>query len=126
MAAIAFPRGVNGLRQYSGSPIYTKGCPIHVRAALLYNHYIKKMGLDNKYQLITEGSKMKFVYLKLPNPFKENVIGFIDKLPPEFKLDDYVDYTTMFDKSFGEAMQTLIEPLGWSVEERASLEDFFA
>ena len=124
--AIAFPRGVNGLKHYTGSPIYSKGCPIHVRAALLYNHYLKKLGLDDRYEEIKEGSKMKFVYLKLPNPFKENVIGFIDRLPPEFKLDNYVDYTLQFDKSFQEAMQTLIEPLKWSVTPQTSLEDFFS
>jgi DNA polymerase elongation subunit (family B) len=123
--AIAFPRGVNGLKQYSGSPIYTKGCPIHVRGALLYNHYIKKLGLEGKYEFIKEGSKMKFVYLRLPNKFHENVIGFIDKLPLEFGLTDYVDKDTMFQKSFVESMQTMLDPLGWSAEERSSLEDFF-
>lgn len=124
--AIAFPRGVNGLKQYSGSPIYTKGCPIHVRGALLYNHYIKKLGLEGKYEYIKEGSKMKFVYLRLPNKFHENVIGFIDKLPIEFGLTDYVDKDTMFQKSFVESMQTMLDPLGWTAEERSSLEDFFA
>lgn len=123
--AIAFPRGVNGLKQYSGSPIYTKGCPIHVRGALLYNHYIKKLGLEGKYEYIKEGSKMKFVYLKLPNKMHENIIGFIDKLPVEFGLTDYVDRATMFEKSFVDSMQTMLDPLGWSAEERSSLEDFF-
>lgn len=122
---IAFPRGVNGLKQYAGSPIYAKGCPIHVRAALLFNHYIDKLGLGEKYEKITEGSKMKFVYLKLPNPFKENVIGFIDKLPPEFKLHEYVDYDMMFEKSFAEAMKTLVTPIGWEIEHRVTLEDLF-
>lgn len=124
--AIAFPRGVNGLKQYSGSPIYTKGCPIHVRGALLYNHYIKKLGLEGKYEYIKEGSKMKFVYLRLPNKFHENIIGFIDKLPLEFGLTDYVDKDTMFKKSFVESMQTMLDPLGWTAEERSSLEDFFS
>ncbi|MHB8123402.1 MAG: family B DNA polymerase [Desulfuromonadaceae bacterium] len=122
---IAFPRGVNGLTTYAGSPIYAKGCPIHVRAALLHNHYIKKMGLEGTYELIGEGNKIKFVYLKMPNPFKENVIGFVDKLPKEFGLEPYIDYDLMFDKSFGEAMKTLVEPIGWKIEHQASLEDFF-
>lgn len=124
--AIAFPRGVNGLKQYAGSPIYSKGCPIHVRGALLYNHYIKKLGLEGKYELIKEGSKMKFVYLKLPNKIRENVIGFVDKLPLEFELTNYVDKDTMFDKSFVESMQTMLDPLKWTAEERSSLEDFFS
>jgi DNA polymerase elongation subunit (family B) len=123
--SIAFPRGVNGLKQYAGSPIYSKGCPIHVRGALLYNHYLKKLGLEGKYEQIKEGSKMKFVYLKLPNKLHENVIGFIDKLPLEFGLTEYVDKDTMFQKSFVESMQTMLDPLGWSAEERSSLEDFF-
>ena len=122
---VSFPRGVNGLRTYAGSPIYAKGCPIHVRAALLYNHYVKKMKLEDRYELIGEGSKMKFVYLKLPNPIKENVIGYVDKLPPEFGLNKYVDYDIMFQKSFEEAMKALLTPLGWSTVEVASLEDMF-
>ena len=47
---IAFPRGVNGLgKYYSRNTIYTKGTPIHVRGALLYNHYVNKNKITNKY-----------------------------------------------------------------------------
>ncbi|MDN4625451.1 hypothetical protein, partial [Pantoea agglomerans] len=69
---------------YSGSPIYKKGCPIHVRAALLHNHLIDKHNLGDKYHKIRNKDKMKFVYLKMPNPLHENIIGFTEKLPPEF------------------------------------------
>ncbi len=123
--SIAFPRGVSGLKQYAGSPIYQKGTPIHVRAALLYNHYVKKLGLDKKYQLIREGDKIKFVYLRTPNPFHENVIAFITELPKEFKLEQFIDYDTQFDKTFVEPLKTIIEPLNWKAEEVSSLEDFF-
>jgi DNA polymerase elongation subunit (family B) len=122
---IAFPRGVNGLKLYSGSPVYAKGCPIHVRASLLYNHYVKKLGLSDKYELIGEGNKMKFVYLKTPNPIRENIIGFIDKLPPEFGLHQYIDYDTMFEKVYTDPLETIIKTLGWSLEDHASLEDMF-
>jgi DNA polymerase elongation subunit (family B) len=122
---IAFPRGVNGLKLYSGSPVYAKGCPIHVRASLLYNHYVKKLGLSDKYELIGEGNKMKFVYLKTPNPIRENIIGFIDKLPPEFGLHQYIDYDTMFEKVYTDPLETIIKTLGWSLEDHASLEDLF-
>lgn len=123
--AIAFPRGVNGLKQYTGNPIYSKGCPIHVRGALLFNHYLKKMNLENKYEPIKEGAKIKFVYLKMPNPLHENVIGFQDSLPVEFGLDKYIDYDMMYQKSFVDSMKTILDPLGWSIEERSTLEDFF-
>ena len=122
---IAFPRGVNGLRTYAGSPIYAKGTPIHVRGSLLYNHYIKKLGLEKKYQLIKEGEKIKFVYVKKPNPFQEDVIAFPQTLPKEFGLEDFIDYETQFQKTFLDAMQTVIQPIGWNVEAKSSLEDFF-
>jgi DNA polymerase elongation subunit (family B) len=123
--AIAFPRGVSGLKQYAGSPIYQKGCPIAVRAALLYNHYVKKFGIDKKYPLIREGDKIKFIYLRTPNPFHENVIAFLQELPKEFNLHSFIDYDTQFDKTFVEPLKTIIEPLNWRAEETASLEDFF-
>lgn len=122
---IAFPRGVNGLSTYKGSPLYKKGTPIHVRASLLYNHYLKRYNLENKYESIGEGSKMKFVFLKMPNPINENVVGFIDKLPKEFGLHGFVDYDMQYEKSFIDAVKSITEPLGWNTEEKSSLEDFF-
>ena len=122
---IAFPRGVNGMKQYAGSPIYSKGTPIHVRGALLYNHYIKKFGLDKKYQPIRDGDKIKFVYVKKPNPFQEDVIAFPQELPKEFGLEAYIDYDKQFEKVFADALQIVIEPLSWKTQEESSLEDFF-
>jgi DNA polymerase elongation subunit (family B) len=122
---IAFPRGVNGMKQYAGSPIYSKGTPIHVRGALLFNHYVKKKGLDRKYQPIRDGDKIKFVYVRKPNPFQEDVIAFSQELPPEFELNSYIDYDKMFEKVFTDALQIIIGSLGWSTSEQSSLEDFF-
>ena len=122
---VAFPRGVNGMKQYAGSPIYTKGTPIHVRGALLYNHHCKRMGLDKKYQPIRDGDKIKFVYVRTPNPLQEDVIAFSQHLPKEFGLEAYIDYDKQFEKVFLDALQIVIEPLGWKTQEESSLEDFF-
>ena len=122
---IAFPRGVNGMRQYAGSPIYTKGTPIHVRGSLLFNHYVTRKGLDKKYQAIRDGDKIRFVYVSKPNPFNEDVIAFPQELPKEFGLHQFIDYDKQFEKTFLDALSSVIEPLGWSVEEKSSLEDFF-
>jgi DNA polymerase elongation subunit (family B) len=123
---IAFPRSANNLQQYSSSShIYGDKTPMHVRGVLLYNHYLKKGKLDGKYPLIREGEKIKFVYLKKPNIIQENIISFANELPKELDLHRYIDYETQFQKTFLDALQIVIEPLGWNVEEKASLEDFF-
>ena len=124
---IAFPRGVNNLAKYtSRADIYAKGTPMHVRGALLYNFYIKERGLEQKYQAIQEGEKIKFIYLKTPNTIKENCIAFIGELPAELALTKYVDYDTMWEKSFIEPLNGIIESLGWNTRPQASLADLFA
>ena len=123
---IAFPRTVNGLREYAAfSTIYRKSTPIHVRGALLLNHHLKQMNLDKRYQPIRDGDKIKFVYLKTPNTIQEDIISFSQELPKELDLHKYVNYEKQFEKVFLDALQIVIEPLGWKVEEHSSLEDFF-
>jgi hypothetical protein len=123
---IAFPRGVNNLAKYtSPSNIYVKAhCPVQVRASLLYNHLLKKHGLNDR-EPIQEGGRVKFVYLKEPNTLRENVVGFTDKIPAEFDLIRYVDYKTMFQKSFISPLTKLTEAVGWNYKEVATLEGLF-
>ena len=123
---IAFPRGINGLKEYSdSSSIFRKGTPIHVRGALIYNHLIASKGLEKKYQPIQEGDKIKFLYLRQPNPLGTHVITFNNGVPPEFNLHDYIDYDTMFEKSFLEPLNSLLSCIGWQVKEQATLEGLF-
>lgn len=124
---IAFPRGVNGLQKYtSSSDIYAKGTPMHVRGALMYNHMIKKANLDRKYELIQEGEKIKFLYLKEPNTMHENCIAFLVILPKELDIHRYIDYKMMFQKAFLDPLNMIVGGLGWSTEKKATLEDLFA
>jgi DNA polymerase elongation subunit (family B) len=124
---IAFPRGVNGLSKYSASgTIYKKGCPMHVRASLLHNFYVKQKGLDKKYEAIYEGAKIKFVYLVEPNTIGEDAIAFMGELPKELGLHQYVDYTRMYESSFLRPLESILEPIGWTTSEVFTLEDLFA
>ena len=124
---IAFPRTASDVRKYySSSDIYNKGTPIHIRGALLFNHYIKEKKLTNKYSLIANGEKIKFVYLKKPNIIQENIISFIQDFPKELGLDKYVDYDLQFEKSFVEPLKSILDSIGWSVEKTVNLELFFA
>ena len=124
---ISFPRTVNDVVKHKAqSTIYGKGTPIHVRGALLYNHIIKEKNLDKKYAVIQNGEKIKFCYLKLPNPIRENVISYIQEFPKELALDKYIDYDLQFNKAFLEPMRVILDAIGWKVEKTVSLESFFA
>ena len=123
---ISFPRGCNGINKWANpSSIYSKGTPIHVRGALLFNHYNKKNKLQHKYPLIQDGEKIKFVYLKTPNKIGENVISYLQTLPTEFGLDKQVDYDLQFSKSFLEPIKVIMDTIGWKPEKVASLEFLF-
>jgi len=124
---VSFPRRVTNITDWHArDTIYKKSCPIHVRGSLLFNYYIKKHKLQNKYELVTNGDRIKFCYLKLPNAIKENVVSFHEALPQELGLHKYVNYDMQFEKTFIEPLKLILDSVGWSVEEQATLEDFFA
>ncbi len=122
---VAKPTSVNGLEKYSSSTfIYDRPCPAHVRAALLYNNIIKERGLD-KAMPISNGDKMKFCYLRVPNPLRENVIGIATTLPRELNLHQYIDYDVQFQKTFYKFMEEVTKLVGWDMEDRATLDSMF-
>jgi len=123
---ISFPRGCNGINKWSNpTTIYSKGTPIHVRGALLYNFHNKKSKLTHKYPLIQDGEKIKFVYLKTPNKIGENVISYLNTFPKELGLDKQVDYELQFNKSFLDPIKVIMDVIGWQPEKVASLEFLF-
>jgi DNA polymerase elongation subunit (family B) len=123
---ISFPRMVSDVNKHkSVSTLYGKGTPIHARGALIYNHMIKEKGLDKKYAFIQNGEKIKFCYLKLPNPIRENVISFIQEFPKELALDKYIDYDLQFNKAFLDPMKVILDAIGWNVKKTVNLELFF-
>jgi len=123
---IAFPRGVSDLSKYtSSSELYSKGTPMHVRGAIMFNAFLKKYKLTKKYQLIQDGDKTKFCYMKVPNPVQENVFSILTVLPKEFGVEKYIDYDTQFDKAYLEPLKTIVNTIGWKTERVSSLENFF-
>ena len=123
---VSFPRSVNHMNKYYDSVHrYKKGTPIHVKGCLLFNNLVKSKKLETKYPLINNGEKIKFVYLKEPNPLGEKVIGFVDTFPPEFGLDKYVDHDTQFDKSYLDPIKIVLDAIGWNHERIGTLEGFF-
>ena len=124
---IAFPRGISKITAFKDNQtIYKKGTPIHARGGLLYNKMLIDLSLQKKHQQIGNGDKIKFVYLKTPNVLKENVISFPEYLPEEFGLHRYIDFDLQFQKTFLDAIDPILDAIGWSSKEVATLNDFFA
>ena len=123
---IAFPRGITKITAFKdNTTIYRKGTPIHVRGGLLYNKQLQDKSLQQKYERIQNGEKIKFIYLRTPNPIKENVISFPQYLPEEFGLHKYINYELQFQKTFLDSIDPILEAIGWNSKEISTLEDFF-
>ena len=124
---VGFPRTANNISKFRDhNSIYKKSTPMHVRGCLMFNHRLNEMDLGHKYNIIEDGEKIKFAYLKTPNPIGENVISFINELPPEFGLHEYLDYDMMYTKGFIDPLKGILDTIGWKTEKVSTLEDFFS
>jgi DNA polymerase elongation subunit (family B) len=75
--------------------------------------------------MIQEGDKIKYVYLKVPNSIRENVIAFISDFPKETGLLNSIDYKLQFEKSFLQPVKVVTDAIGWKTEETATLDFLF-
>ena len=109
--------------------MFAKGAPIHCKGAILYNHLLKQKKLTNKYPLIQEGDKIKFVHLRQPNVYTASAFSFITFFPKELDLKDRIDYDTQFTKSFVEPLKFISEKIGWWIDDsygtQGTLDGFF-
>lgn len=120
---LAFPRGVNMLNKYRG---VSKGIPIACRAAFLYNDKLREYKIHEKYREVHEGDKIKFAYIKQPNAFGSDVIGFLDSFPKEWETVIQLDTDTMWEKAFEAPLEKIFGCLNWDIQNKtASLESFF-
>lgn len=123
--SVSFPRGVSDLNKWvDRTTTYKKGTPIHVRGAIMFN----KLAKEKKVMVedVKDGSKVKFCYLKTPNPAMENVISFPQFLPKEFGLDEYIDYDMQFEKTFKDPLKLVSDAINWNLDQVNTLEGFFA
>ena len=127
---IAFPRSVNGISKWGDSAnIFKKGAPMHIKGVILYNHFVRQQKLTNKYPLIQEGEKIKFLNMRTPNRMQSNVISFMTKLPKELDIHSHLDYDIQFEKAFIEPLTFIMNQIGWSIDRsygtQMTLEEFF-
>lgn len=123
---IAFPRGISDISKYKTKDgEFPLGCPIHVKGSLLYNRLVEKYKLHGKYETITNGDKIKFVYLKQPNPYHSNVLASPGEIPSEFDLEKYIDYNKQFEKTYLDPLDIILNTIDWNAEKQNTLDAFF-
>lgn len=121
---IAISKSVNNIgKYYDPVTTYAKGCVQNVRAAITYNEMLKKHNLTALGE-IRDGDKIKMIPLVMPNPTGQPIIGFVGRLPEAFGLESYIDYETIFNKSFKKPIQRFLEPIGWTTEKTFSAFEF--
>lgn len=124
---MAFPTSVNNIIKYSDpNNLYAKGCPMHVRAALVYNKYIQDNGIESEYPMILEGDRIKFLFLKVPNPFfNENVIAFAKRIPHREKVIEYLDLESQYYRAIEKIILDIAASGGVKISDSLSLNDMF-
>jgi len=134
---ISSPTGVKGIKKYikkdkENTSVFTvlkNGIPVHVRAAVSYNDLLRYYKRDKKYGFISNGDKIRWVYLK-NNSLGLSVVaykGYED--PPEIMkfIEDNMDYDKIYDRALTKKLNLFYECLDWGkpVDEAQSIERFF-
>ncbi len=128
---VAFPRGVRDIEKWIDDSGFPKtSTPMQVTASYNFNKLVERMGLENKYTKIRSGDKIKFLYLKKPNPLfninkHSHTIAFPTLLPKEFLIEPYIDYETQFDKAFLSPIKSIMDAIGWDVSPKTDLLSLF-
>jgi DNA polymerase elongation subunit (family B) len=93
--------------------IVGKGVPHHAKASILYNRLIEKLELENKYEKIESGDKVRLLFVLKPNKFNIEKIAYKSYFPTEFKKFFEPDYDTIFDKIVFSAIERLYDNVKW-------------
>ena len=61
--------------------------PIHVKGSYYYNLLLKKLGLENQYEDISSGDKVRYFYVRQPNKYGIKSFAYKYYFPSELKED---------------------------------------
>ena len=104
-----------------------KGAPAAVKAAIIYNDLLRFWKLDKKYNYITQGEKIKWIYLK-NNPYRIEAIAFLDyDIPKEIRtfIEKYADRQKVFDSILLNKLEGFYNDLGWALSLNPHRNKFF-
>ena len=104
-----------------------KGAPAAVKAAIIYNDLLRFWKLDKKYNYITQGEKIKWIYLK-NNPYRIEAIAFLDyDIPKEIRtfIEKYADRQKVFDSILLNKLEGFYSDLEWNLNLNPYINQFF-
>ena len=108
---------------------HKKGTPVHVKASINHNDLLRFFGENKRYQYISDGDKIKWVYLK-NNPIGMETIAFkgFEDSPKVIKfIKEYADYEKMYEKALQKKIEMFYESLMWTLpmDKSSTIEKFF-
>ena len=92
-----------------------KAIPIGARVAIVYNNYIRTNNLEGRFSAVGPGDKFMYIRLVKNNPFNTDAIAFTSEKFANKYLAKYIDYDTMFEKTFLSALSLMCECMGYDV-----------
>jgi hypothetical protein len=110
---------------------FKKGTPAHVKACISYNKLLHHFNIQNKYERISDGEKIKYVYLK-SNPWNLETIavkGYNDPKEIVEIAEKYIDYEALFVNELKKKLEDFYNALGWGLlptEVNQKAEEFFS
>jgi len=131
---MANPIGVKGIQKYTEETgetfsTFKKGAPVHVKSAINYNSLLQHWYEGRKYEKISNGTKIKWVYLK-ENEFGFDTIaykGYED--PPQILelIKTHIDHSKMYEQAMSKKLGMFYEAMSWEavVDKTQSIERFF-
>lgn len=121
---VARPTGVKEVSKFCDNThqpfnFSVKGTPVHIKAAVNYNDYLRYFNLDDKFPYIGDGEKIKWLYLKTTNPYKFDTLAFRDndEDPKEILeyIEKYVDRERVFETEMDKKLQDFYDALNWGL-----------
>ena len=104
-----------------------KGAPAAVRAVIRHNDLLRFWGLSNQHKMITQGDKVKWIYLK-QNPYQIDAVAFLDfDLAPKIRtfIEEYADRKKIFESILLNKLEGFYSDLGWTLSLNPYKEMFF-
>lgn len=111
---IALWKGYNTEKEMEGFLQAGKGTGGTAKACLIFNQLVDHFNLGGKYKKIATGEKVRYCAIMKNNPYGLDVIAWnTDEFPEEFKSIFHIDYVTMFEKVFLNALDNFEKANNW-------------